>query len=293
MCEIRFSSIDARVRGSSGSGRPRGAIPRGVQVIAIVAAVLALPATALAQEEGPAGPGDGSGDESAEPSVEAPAGSDGDDSVSPADTSSVDSAEAGDVEPAATSPVAAPPPPVSGSQPYFRPMPSRRNPLDNRSGWFMGIGVGIGSSSYDGAGGAEEGQGGFFFDARFGGMLTSRLGLAVEFWSDGHRQESFDGVDEARTQNTFAITGSYWLQRKLWLKLGLGASSLTFYREGDNEFSFDGNALLFGVGYEVMHRGNWAFDVSLRVVRSSFDNDFFFDDISRTSVSFNVGGARF
>jgi hypothetical protein len=62
------------------------------------------------------------------------------------------------------------------------PAGSRFHP---RAGWFFGANLGTGPIGYGDS--SIEGGGGGFLDLRFGGMLTSRLALALEYWSDGHR----------------------------------------------------------------------------------------------------------
>ena len=194
-------------------------------------------------------------------------------------------------EPASTSPIGQPPPPRPANGGYFVP-DRRRSALDNRSGWFLGAGVGLGATAYGGNDTADGSQGGYYFDARFGGMLRPRLAIAVEFLSDGHRQDGdASGFDGARVQNTFGITATYWIRNKLWVRGGLGASNLNIYREGLDTESSEGPTFLAGVGYELLHRGLWAFDVSLRLATSSFNTAF--GDSSRTSWSFNLGVTRF
>lgn len=194
-----------------------------------------------------------------------------------------------DSDPAATTPATLPasepvePAPVSYS-------PARPLSRFQRSGWFLGASLGVGSISYSANNIEDEsGNGGYFFDVRFGGMLSSRFALAVEFWSDGHREDSGQ-FDEARTQNTLGITGTFWAAPRLWIKAGLGASTLTFHQI-DDDIALDGNAYQAAVGYEFMHMGKLAFDGALRITSSSFDD--FGGSFRRSALSISVGASRF
>ena len=187
----------------------------------------------------------------------------------------------------ATTPVLLPPSDPAPSSPYT---PPQSQPTFDRSGWFFGAAFGVGSIGYTGGNVEEEsGSGGFFFDARFGGMLSRRFALAVEFWSDGHREQNGQ-FDEARTQNTFSITGTFWAAPRLWIKGGIGAATLTFHQFDDN-IAVDGNAYQAAIGYEFLQRGPWVFDGALRITASSFDD--FGTSFGRSAFSISLGVSRF
>ena len=138
---------------------------------------------------------------------------------------------------------------------------------------------------------SDTSHGGFFFDARFGGMLSSRLGLSIELWSNGHRIETIDTDEASITQTTLGLAATYWLNRRLWFKAGLGISGLSRYENGDSVEDAEGTSLTAAIGYEIMHRGNWAVDLSLRLVASRYDEEAL--QFQRSSFAFNLGLTRF
>jgi hypothetical protein len=151
-------------------------------------------------------------------------------------------------------------------------------------GWFLGGGLGVGSVAYSGEGSTQS-KTATFFDARLGGMLTERLGLSAEFWSDGHRNEFDDSV--AVTQNSLGVGAIYWVSPHFWVKAGLGTARLKVYRNGAVLAAREGVAYTTSAGYEIVSRKSLSVDLSLRLLMSSFETSF--EDLSRSALSLHVG----
>lgn len=134
-------------------------------------------------------------------------------------------------------------------------------------GWFLGASLGVGSVTY--SDGSSDGATATFFDARLGGMLTPRLGLSAEFWSDGHRNKFDDSL--AITQNSLGVCLAYWTTPHLWLKAGLGTARVTMYRGGTELARHHGVVYTASAGYEIVSRDSLALDISLRLLGSTFD----------------------
>ncbi|MEM9490974.1 MAG: hypothetical protein AAGC55_17630, partial [Myxococcota bacterium] len=132
----------------------------------------------------------------------------------------------------------------------------------------------------------DDAYGGYFMDARLGGMVNPRLALSVEYWSDGHNADN----DSSFTLNSLAVAATFWPRSRLWLRAGLGTSLLSIY-QGRSDDSRRGYTFTGAIGYEIAHRGKWAFDLSATLRSSNFNEEF--EDIRRGTISFNLGLTRF
>jgi hypothetical protein len=179
-------------------------------------------------------------------------------------------------------------PPAPQADKPVRPMPLAHRPVSgfrSGKGWFLGGSLGIGSVAYAGLGISNDSETATFLDARLGGMLTERLALSAEFWSDGHRNEFDDSI--AITQNCLGVGAIYWVTPHFWTKAGLGTARLTVYRNGSRQVSHQGLAYTAGAGYEIVSRTNLSLDLSLRLLMSSFETSF--EDVSRSALSLHAG----
>jgi len=77
------------------------------------------------------------------------------------------------------------------------------------------------------------------------------------------------GVVAAIGTNTLAA--QYWISPVAWVKGGIGLSTLAASGDGDS-FSRRGLGLTGGAGYEVVHRGNFAIDISGRLSIADFSD---------------------
>jgi hypothetical protein len=187
-------------------------------------------------------------------------------------------------------PAADQPAPATAAEPA-RPRPAAQYLPVSRfrrgKGWFLGGSMGIGSVAYSGPGNLDS-KTATFFDARLGGMLTERLALSAEFWSDGHRKElEFEGT-VAATQNCLGLGATYWATPHLWVKAALGTARLTVYSNGAEQAAREGLAYTASTGYEIVSRRSLSVDLSLRLLMSSFDTSVE-ENVTRSALSLHAG----
>lgn len=152
--------------------------------------------------------------------------------------------------------------------------------------WFLSGDLGIGGVGATGSAGTDSGGSAMFFHFRFGGKLSSRLGVSVEFWSDGYNSENDFGQIERYVQNVVALSASYWLSPRLWATTGFGSSTLHDY-SGPVQVSNDGSALMVGMGLELFRREKYSIDGVARMISSSYDVGF--QELNRISFSVGLG----
>jgi hypothetical protein len=184
-----------------------------------------------------------------------------------------------------TAPVAASqfaePPPVGPAI----PAPVRESRFRSSGSWFLGGDFGVGAVTRGWSDGSDAGSSAQFLHLRFGGMLSERLGLSVELWSDGYKDEEFFETEQA-TQNVIALAVSYYLSPRLWVATGLGSATLRDY-SGSETVTAEGSGLMVGLGYELFARPKYSIDLTMRTIMSSYE--FGWAELSRTSVAFGAG----
>ena len=168
---------------------------------------------------------------------------------------------------AATSPEDLPSPRLVPSPARPEEEPEASDPGWQRSGWFLGGGLGMGSMGYENIFIASDGAA-YCFDAYFGGMLTPRIALSVELWSDGHRAASSGSM----AQDVLGMAARYWFTPKLWSKGGFGSATLV----GDEirwngQESLDGISFLLSTGYELISKDSMALEVAVRVMTTGYE----------------------
>lgn len=167
-----------------------------------------------------------------------------------------------------------------------RPSTSSRTKFRDGKGWFISGDVGIGAVAYTYGDGADHGESGPFIHARFGAMLTQRVALSAELWSDGHNS-SFNGG--SFSQRVYALALSYWAIPKLWVTAGFGSAKLKESSEFTPTRDYSGVAYMAGLGYEVWSRERYSIDVTMRMLSSGFDIDF--TNLSRTGFVVGIGAS--
>ncbi len=158
--------------------------------------------------------------------------------------------------------------------------------LDNgffyRRGLTVGLGLGIGNMSFDSGPiecvDCETDPAAVGFDFHIGGMLNPRMALLFEVWGTS-KQVDYNG-STFFTQAMVMGALQYWLTPQLWLKGGLGISSLSYSVEGE---SVDvecgqaegepctGGAIMGAIGYEVFSSRKFALDLQLRLGAGSYE----------------------
>lgn len=174
------------------------------------------------------------------------------------------------------------------------PFTSPRSAFRQRHSWFLSAHLGIGSASYaadDFSTDPIEAGTLATFDLRFGGMLSPRLALAVEYWSDGHSYQDRTLIgqspDASIVQNSYAASVYYWLTPKVWFGAGLGTSSMNAYYNDITEEFGEAATIMGALGYELVSRDRFAVDLSARFMSSSYDNDS--ANLSRSTFGLRLG----
>lgn len=225
----------------------------------------------------------------------------------------VASAQPGMTPPGSTPPYSAPPPASPGpagepgdaqpygpaqqpgaAQPYGAQQPYGALPPplppQERSGFNIGVSLGLGVMESDAGELACNGcePVAFSFDVHAGKMLSSRFALLGEFGFQGQSLDS-SGTSSI-TQSIFSVAAQYWLHPRLWLKGGLGLSSLSLnYESGfgpESESLGSGVAMHLAAGAELMHTPTFALDVQLKTGAAGYESRD--ETISNTSINLGV-----
>ncbi len=103
-------------------------------------------------------------------------------------------------------------------------------------------------------------------DLHAGKMLNPKLALQAELWI---QVQSLDANQYASiSQTMFMLAGQYWVHPRVWLKGGLGITSLGYsYDDGfveESESLDSGTAMMGAVGVELMRSRNFGLDLQLR-----------------------------
>jgi len=175
---------------------------------------------------------------------------------------------------------APPPPPPPGY--YAPPAP----PPMVRTGFTLGVGLGIGSLHLSDSFG-EDDFGSGFFELHLGGMISPRLALLVELWGSSHSNNEFN--DEQLTQGNAGVALQGWVSPRLWLKGGIGSSRLEASDFGSVVAEAEGAALLLAVGYELLHHPRYALDLQFRTTFASYGEDNAFGELETSSGSLQIG----
>lgn len=155
------------------------------------------------------------------------------------------------------------------AQPYGQPyQPPSSRPPEVRKGLTAGASLGLGELSCEdesstGTGPCDGVTEAGSLDGHLGVMLSPRLALMGDIWIMGHTEN-----DLTVSQTISTIGAQLWLTPRLWIKGGLGIAHARFRFDGafiDLESESETvPAGMLGVGYEVVHKPNFALDLSLR-----------------------------
>ncbi len=189
------------------------------------------------------------------------------------------SAQPGNTPPGSVPPYSQPPAPYyGGGQGYTgAPMPPPPPPSQEREGWNLGLSIGLGSmdSSANGGfqcSGCDVDPPTVGFDLHVGSMVMANLALQAEFWMQS-RALDVDGTSSVR-QNMLLLAGQYWVMPRLWLKAGVGFTSLSVsYFDGIQDRSDkigDGAAFMASIGYELMHSRGFGLDLQFKTGMGSY-----------------------
>jgi len=150
------------------------------------------------------------------------------------------------------------------------PMPTEQQRFQ-RSGWFAGFDLALGVLNAEGS---QDGWAGGGINAHFGGMLTPRIGVLVEF-SGGSYNAPQDYVNPSVTQSqtTVAVGAQLWLNDLVWLRGGFGATQLETMVDSNAQGSLSGRSLLIAAGIELMHRTSFVLDLSGRMTFTGYPAD--------------------
>jgi hypothetical protein len=120
-------------------------------------------------------------------------------------------------------------------------------------------------------------------------MLSPRFALLFEVQGNAQTIEENAYGAASLVQATAMIAGQYWLTPQLWIKGGIGGSSLSVsYDDGyssDSENIDEGMALMGAVGYELLSARNFSIDLQGRLISGSYES---FDQ-NVTSATVGVG----
>jgi hypothetical protein len=170
-----------------------------------------------------------------------------------------------------------PPPPDYGygppPPPYYGPPPALE-----RNGITVGFGFGLGAMNADSGplrcSGSDYDPVAGGIDFHIGGMINPRLALMFEIAGTGQQLDA-DGV-EMLTQVMLLGAVQYWVTPMLWIKGGIGTSSLGLsYDDGYESDSAEldtGLGVLGAIGFEVLHSTQFAIDLQLRLASGSYGN---------------------
>jgi hypothetical protein len=99
-------------------------------------------------------------------------------------------------------------------------------------------------------------------------MVNPRLSIQGELAT--HLQTLSANGDSTLQQGTFLVAAQYWVTPRLWLKGGMGISSLTLIDNGFEDEIDQGGTFMAGIGYEIVHGGQFAMDLMLRTYLTDY-----------------------
>jgi len=190
--------------------------------------------------------------------------------------------------PTAAAQPGAPPPPPPPADPGYGAPPAPAPSLELPGGFFyrrglaIGFGLGVGNMSFDSGPieciDCEADPAAVGFDFHIGGMLNPRMALLFEVWATTKQIDYYGTTFFSQAMMMGAL--QYWLTPQLWLKGGLGLSTLSYSIDGedvdvecgqpDGE-PCTGGAIMGAVGYEVLSSRNFAIDLQLRFGSGSYE----------------------
>lgn len=164
-----------------------------------------------------------------------------------------------------------PPPPAAQTQygPPMAPLPPRE-----RSGWHLGISLGLGGMSANGesldCGNCSGDPPAAAFDLHVGTLLSPSFALQGELWTQGKMIDEIAGRQVSQTM--MMVAGQFWLGERFWLKAGLGLASVS-ETDDRQERVAAGTAFMAGAGYELYHSRNFGCDIQLKTGAGSYQGD--------------------
>jgi hypothetical protein len=176
-------------------------------------------------------------------------------------------------------------PSIAFAQYYSAPPPNSQHPggFHNRSrGVIFGGSIGLGGME-DNGGDIEcfncdsiAGQIAF----HLGGFISPRMALMGELQGNFQTLSSdqFTGETAVLTQGALMLAAQYWITPQLWIKGGIGFSSLqvdySYYGDGiidESSAPENGVALMGAVGFELLSARRFSVDLQARLLNGSYD----------------------
>lgn len=170
-------------------------------------------------------------------------------------------------------------PALASAQGYYNNRPAREpGGFHHREGLLMwGGSLGLGGM-HDGGSGLTDCPGcdvqplALEGDIHIGGMLTNRFALMFEGQVNSQRITADRFDDTFLTQGAAMLAAQYWVLPILWVKGGIGFSSL---QADDGVFITDfgvGGAVMGAVGVELFSARNFALDLQGRIINGSYNS---------------------
>jgi len=166
------------------------------------------------------------------------------------------------------------------------PLP-HTNPFFQRTGFLIGLGLGLGNVEFTAEPSEnEQAFGSVFWEGHFGGFVSPRLALLVEVWGSSHALDPDVYQYEASvTQTNFHAGAQYWFTPRMWLKAAFGTSRLdvTGCPKGlpvplacgppELQGTRKGFGGLGSLGYEILHRPGYSLDLQLRLAGAGYKDE--------------------
>jgi len=159
-------------------------------------------------------------------------------------------------------------------QPYE---PPAYQPAKVRKGITLGASLGVGElscedESANGSGPCDGVTEAGSIDGHVGIMLSPRLAIMGDVWAMGHSEN-----DLTMSQTITTAAAQLWLTPRLWIKGGLGFAHARFsYDTGFVELESESDTVpagIVGIGYELIHRPNFALDLALKAGTGIYRDD--------------------
>lgn len=186
-------------------------------------------------------------------------------------------------------------PVLASAQGYYGrgPEPTLAGGFHNRVGHLtFGFAVGLGGmgdngSAITGCDNCNYNPAAFEVDGHVGAVLTPRFALMLELQANGQVIHS-DVIDGSTTltQGAAMIAGQVWLLPVLWLKGGLGFSSL----QTDNSFITEdlgnGIAVMGAIGVELLSARRFALELQGRLIEGTYNSGD--DHVTSGTIGFGI-----
>jgi hypothetical protein len=139
----------------------------------------------------------------------------------------------------------------------------------------VGLGVGIGGVQVEGRELSCTGCGNqpvaTDFNVHIGGWAGTQTAMLLELQGSAQTIEMNDSGAVRMAQLAAMVGGQYWLTPRLWLKGGIGASTVATRSDKQTERVDSGLALMCGVGYELSGGERYSVEVLARLTSGNYD----------------------